>query len=343
MELSKEEEQRALDIHRKAIVIDGLHIINAGLPEVKKGEYFEKMRKAGVTATNTTIGWFFTENFRQAIDNIADWYRLPPAAKNQLLLATTAKDVEKAKKTGKYAAILGFQNTKMIEEDIGLLQVFYNLGVRILQLTYNFRNFVGDGCNERTDAGLSRFGVQVVEEMNRLHMLIDLSHVGPVTTNEAIDISKNPVAFTHACPRSITDSVRNKTDEQIKALAEKGGVMGICAWSPICYTKYGVRPTVDDFMTHVDYVVNLVGVEHVGIGLDLNATRTKEYFDSFKSKYPEIVGPFIFETYRTKDLDEASLMPNVTRGLVARGYSDQEIFKILGGNFLELFRRVWRQ
>jgi membrane dipeptidase len=212
-----------------------------------------------------------------------------------------------------------------------------------MQLTYQTRNYVGDGCAEGADTGLSSFGRDLIQEMNRLGILVDLSHCGRRTTDEAIDASKKPVVFSHTHPYTLAEHQRNKTDEQIQALAEKGGVMGITEYSPIAEVKPGVRPTIVDYLDQIDYVAKLVGVEHVGIGLDIDETSTSERFAEFKREFPELCRNYDFETRRIDGLSELTDCPQIARGLVSRGYSDDEILMILGGNFMRAFRKVWRE
>lgn len=336
--LTKKQEERALTLLEKATVIDSLQYI----PVVKDEDYFRVMRKAGITASHITVSEL-SDNFSQALKKLLDWHCLVERKESVLAIATVTKDIKDAKKRGKVAVIMGLQNPKPIEDDIGLLKLFYKLGIRVVQLTYQNRSLIGDGCCERTNCGLSKFGVRVIEEMNKLGSLIDLSHCGYRTTMEAIDLSKDPVAFTHAGLYSFCRNPRNKSDEQIKALAGKGGVIGMLTWSRLCEVKDGVRPTVEYYLDFVDYVVKLVGIDHVGIGTDFEPMWTREDFDKFRFDFPELCGKYEFDTKSIEGFSHISCLPNVTRGLVARGYSDLEILKILGLNFLKLFKRVWRE
>lgn len=347
LKLSKTEEEKALELHQKAVIVDGLTLV--GRMPSDYG-WVKTMKNSGVTASNLTIsgrgGTFkYTYNFRSTVETIFKWYDLLERASEFVAssFATTTKDILKAKDAKTHVLILGFQQADPIEDDLYLLSILYRLGARIMQLTYNERNLIGDGCTERTDCGLSKFGLQVVEEMNRLGMVIDLSHCGHMTAMETIEHSKDPVSFNHVGMRSICDNVRNKTDEEMKTLAEKDGVVGVIAWSPCTQVKKGIRPTVVDYLTHIDYAVNLVGVDHVGIGLDLNygVITMEDEWERFRRKYPNVCGPWTAYTRRVEGLETISRLINITRGLVAKGYSDQEINKILGGNFLKLFKKVW--
>jgi membrane dipeptidase len=339
LKLNKEQEQRAVNIHRKSIIIDALTLMFNDAPS--NDSYFQLMLDAGITATNLTVPRFL-DDFRQSLSRVSYWHENFHRF-GRVLLATSAQDIEKAKMTRKIAIIMGSQNGAIIESDISLLRIFYALDLRILQLTYQWRNLIGDGCGERTDCGLSKFGLQVVEEMNRIGFLIDLSHVGYRTTMEVIELSEDPVVFTHTNPRALCDHVRCKSDEQIKALAEKGGVMGITAFAPISEVRKGVRATIEDYLDCIDHVVKLVGVDHVGIGSDFEPFATTEDHEMARKRFPEIIGTYTLQTRNVEGLEVVSNFIDITRGLVGRGYADQEIEKILGGNFLRVFRRVWRK
>jgi membrane dipeptidase len=328
-----EQGQAAGELHRESIIIDGLQISNFD------GDVLQSLVEGGLTAVNATIA--VLEGFRETIARIARWYRLFEMYDSMIMPIRTAADIRQAKELGKTGIIFGFQNTSPIEDDLSLLRIFHALGVRVMQLTYMERNYVGDGCLERTNCGLSRFGLEVIEEMNRLGIVIDLSHVGERTTMEAIEASSGPVAFTHANPRSLHDHPRNKTDEAITALAEKGGVIGANIFPPFLPTGSGA--TVEDVIDVIDYLVQLAGVNHVGIGTDFTEGQPKEVFDYWltgkSSKGPGMV--LDYPIVNPEGIQSAADFSNLTAGLVARGYSAQDTKKIMGGNWLRLFEEVW--
>ena len=205
----------------------------------------------------------------------------------------------------------------------------------MIQLTYNERNPLGDGCTERTDAGLSDLGVQVVAEMNRLGIVIDLSHVGYRTSMEAMEASRAPVIFSHSNAKAICNSARNLTDDQIRAAAAGGGVVGVNAFP--AFVSRDPAPSVEHFLDHIDHMVGLIGENHVGLGCDFSR-ETEDDYEYFKYKedvYPR--PPWVYPA----GIDGFAKIPNVSRGLVARGYRDDTIRKILGGNFFRIFRQVW--
>lgn len=342
-ELTKEQKARAESIHKRSIVIDMCNVAHPIHPNIIDGEIFRTMQKGGETASGVTLvdrHPFYKSTFPY----LALWHKLFET-RPEIMLATTADDITRAKSMGKVAIIGAFQNAAPIqlEDDVNMLTIYHRLGIRVIQLTYNEANIIGTGCYEKKDAGLSEFGVKVVEEMNNLHMVIDLSHCGINTTMETLEISKDPVLYTHSNPRALCDSPRNKTDEQIKALAERGGVMGISSYSPFAFVKKGVRPTVKDFIDFVDYAVKLVGVDFVGIGTDIadGYVGVDDAMVRQKQAYPGIFADWTVETERGEGLDHVDCYPNVTKGLVAHGYSDQEIEKMLGGNFMRVFKRVF--
>jgi membrane dipeptidase len=340
LELSKNEEERAQELHRKSIVVDGLQA------SVFTDQYFGTVRDAGVTAASPTVGGF--EDARGTIEHIADWYSKTQKHSDKALLATTVEDILRAKKEKKVAYIMNFQNTTMLGNNTDLVEVFYRLGVRQVQLTYQEKNFVGDGCGERTDCGLSHFGLQVIERMNKLGMLTDVSHVGDKTSTEAIELAEYPVC-SHSNVRSVNKNVRNKDDDTIKALAEKGsliGVVGHPAFTKWTRVEIGENPTVNDVLDHVDYIVKLVGVDHVGLGLDIIDNSPPRRFDNQLLR-PDVWGPpprgYLEGGPWTQvtGLGHVSEIINIARGLVHRGYSDEEIQKIIGLNWLRVYKNVF--
>jgi len=320
-------------IHEAAIVIDCLEISNwtEGV--------FRNMRSGGLTAVNCTVS--VLEDFRQTIRNLGVWYERFEKFSDLIMPVRRTEDIQKAKETGKTGIILGFQNTSAMEDDLKLLRIFHELGVRIMQLTYMEANLAGQGCLERIDAGLSGFGLEMIEEMNRLGILIDLSHVGYRTTMEAIEASKKPVVFTHANPKSLCDHPRNKTDDAIKALVKKGGIIGATVF-PV-FLPAGNNSTVSDFVDVVDYLVKMVGIDHVAVGTDFTEGQPKEFFDWLLTGR-SMKGPALRLNHPLKNppgIEGAADFPNVTEAFVARGYAESDIRKILGENMLRLFRDVW--
>jgi len=333
-ELTKEEEKRATELYQKAIVIECL---TPGFA-IKHPEYIRETRDAGVTATHFSV-FPNDSNLRGALDHIARWYEM--AEQSDAIIALKTDDIVRAKKEKRPCVIWGSQNPKPIEENIKYVRILHALGLRIIQLTYEQPNYIGTGGSE-PDSGITKFGRKVIEQMNRVGVLIDVSHCGDQTVMDAIKYSQHPIAITHANPRAKVNHTRNKTDEQLLALAEKGGVIGITAWSLIAMVKKGIRPDVEDFLDLMEYVIRLIGIDHVGIGLDLTPAWDwePEGYHHWVKKYPGFAFANI-DDRTVKDIHHVSRVKNVARGLVARGYSDDDILRVLGGNFLNLFRKVW--
>ncbi|MBI3942874.1 MAG: membrane dipeptidase, partial [Chloroflexi bacterium] len=213
--------------------------------------------------------------------------------------------------------------------------------VRIIQITYNEGNYAGAGCLESTDWGLSRFGMDLIDEMNRLGLLIDLSHVGYRTSMEAIEASQQPVAFTHANPRALCENPRNKTDEQLLAVARKGGVIGANIFPP--FLAKGSQATIEDFVDAIDYMVRLVGIDHVAIGTDFTEDQPEAWFRWLlmrRGNRKQII-PLDYPIINPEGIRSAAEFPNITRALLKRGYANADVKKIMGENLLRVFQTVW--
>ena len=322
----------AARLHRESIIIDGL---NASYFLEKK--VLERLKNGGITAVNSTIAAWHT--LPETISLIADYYYLLDQHADLIMPVHRVEDIQTAKKTQRVGLIFGFQDTAPIQDNERLLSVYHALGVKIVQLTYNHQNLVGGGCMIPEDKGLTPFGRKVIGEMNRLGILIDLSHCGPRTSMEAIEVSQAPVAFTHANPVAIADHPRNKTDEALKALAAKGGVVG-AATLPAMLTGQK-HATIDDYLAAIDYLINLLGIDHVGLGPDFMEDMPKEILAvALKGISPPDREKY-FSTKLIQGFESISECPNVTRELLERGYSAEEVKMIMGGNWLRLYQEVW--
>lgn len=337
LDLTPEQERRAEELHFSSIVIDCSSVLK------QEPSHIERARAGGVTATNHTVT-------RPPADLVAGLKQVNMCRRwidenpRDVLLATTVRHIYEAKASNREAVIFGPQNAEMIGTDLDLLGTFYDLGVRIVQLTYQRRNYVGSGCGEERDGGLSSFGRQLVSAMDELGVVVDLSHCGWVTTANAIEHSRNPVVFSHAHPYTVSPHIRAKSDDLIRALAARGGVMGITALSAFLFEpeQPKVRPTLKQFARHVRYVADLVGVDHVGIGMDFDETNTPEKHEAAHRANPELANDFGWDDRRCAELTHAGEELNITRALVWDGFSDDEIRKILGLNFLRVFQQVWK-
>lgn len=329
---------KATRLYNDAIVIDGLNISNWHSPKV-----YRSLHSGKVTAINATIAVW--EGYRETMDNIATWRHRFDEYSDILAQVKTVEDILRAKKEGRVGIIFGFQNASPIENHLDRLALFYALGVRVIQITYNERNLLGNGCWKRTDEGLSKFGVDAVKEMNRLGILIDLSHVGDRTTLEAAEISDKPVACTHANARSFLDNPRNKTDEALKLISDKDGVIGANAFPPFLPNSFA--STLQDYVDSIDDLVERVGIDHVGIGTDYTQDQSKAFFDWLfaqqGTKYQERPVSVPDPLTHPKGMETPDKFCNIAGELINRGYSEADAKKILGENWLRLFREVWKE
>ncbi len=315
----------------KALVIDGLggDIVPGSLSQLK----------AGITALNATIAHPHAD-FIEVIKAFYQYFTYLEGTPS-LTLVRTAQDIRDAKTNGKLGVMFGLQDAECLEGDLTLLTILHRLGLRVTTLTYNERNSLGSGCDEMNDLGLTSFGRQVVTELSRLGIVLDLSHVGEKTSLQAMEHTNDPPIFSHSNPKQMTPSKRCITDAQIKAASQLGGVVGISVWSPMTYSTPGEQPTVTDYIDRVDYAVNLVGVEHVGIGSDIFEGKNPILWRATtKRRYPEIVGEFDRHNIHVAGLETHMDLRDIVYELDARGYGEEDILKILGGNFMRVFEKV---
>lgn len=318
-------------LHKSSIVIDGL-IISKWDRSV-----FEDMQKAGLTAANCTVSVW--EGFQDTVNNIADMKRQIRENSDLLSLVRTTADIETAKREGKTGIILGFQNAYAFEDNLGYIEAFKDMGVGVVQLCYNTQNLIGTGCYER-DGGLSDYGREAVAEMNRVGIMVDLSHVGAKTSEEAILASTKPVCYSHCLPAGLKAHPRNKSDEQLKFIADHGGFVGVTMFPP--FLKRGIEATVDDYVEAIDYVVNLIGEDAVGIGTDFTQGYGKDFFDVIthdKGRHRRLTD---FGTVLNPEgIRTIGELPNLTAAMARAGWHESRIAKIIGGNWLRVFKEVW--
>jgi len=341
---AKVSEAEARRIHDAAIVVDAelSGYFTRPAPIVDGKDYLQRALDGGITAAVQTLAGGNT-NFRGALAHINECYQLLEVEPARTMLVRSSRDIEEAKRERKLGLIFGFQDATPLEDDwTNLLPACWRLGVRVIQLTYNEHGRLGSGCLEPNDLGLTAYGRQVIGGMNRLGVMLNLSHTGEKTSFDAIEASQDPCIISHANATKLTPHPRNKSDVLIKALAAKGGVIGVVAWSPLAVLKPGVAPTVDDLVTHIDYIVDLVGVDHVAIGTDINeAFRVMPIPSSFETQYSfQLVG-FKGRAPAVEGFSQVHEFPNVTRALLDRGYKEADVKKILGGNFMRLAKAVW--
>ncbi|MDC3088762.1 dipeptidase [Alphaproteobacteria bacterium] len=317
------------------------HISIEGLAIAKfSRSVFKEMQLGKITAANCTCSVW--ENFNETINKLTIWNDHFKTNSDIICHIKSANDIIKAHSDGKVGIILGWQNTSAIEDDINKLQIFYDLGVRIAQLTYNTQNLVGSGCWEANDGGLSDFGKDVVSEMNRLGMVIDLSHVGPKTSSDTIKLSKMPVAYTHCCP-AIKKHPRNKTDDQLKEIANRGGMIGFASYTP--FLPKGTDSNIDDCVEAMEYMINIVGENSVGIGTDWVQDQNIEFFEYLQKD--KGTGRFVSTPYKVvppmpKGISKLSQFQNFGLAMKKSGWKTKRIEKVLGQNWFLFFKEVWK-
>jgi membrane dipeptidase len=349
-DLDESQAVRARRLHEESTVVDGLVATDRYLTDP---DYDDHLQRGGVDAANVTVA-SYRDSFERAVERVVEHRELVETNDNWRLVETAA-DLRATASAGGTGLVLGFQDTRPIGPDLSRFHAFEALGVRIVQLTYNDQNYVGAGCCERHDSGLSNFGHDLVAECNDRGVLVDLSHCADATTFETIEASTDPVACTHVGVHDIVGAPgRNVTHEQIQAVAETGGVIGLTLFPPLVKrdpeTLSILPATVEDFLDHVDHVVDLVGPDHVGFGSDLNdhaldagVTPPNSSLRHYRPDHPEVFGRGPVDTYDPypDGVHRHIHLPTLTRGLVARGYDDDEIRSILGENFLRVFETVW--
>ncbi len=318
-------------LHQDSIVIDGL-IISKWNRAV-----FENMKKGGLTAANCTVSVW--DDFKSTVQNIAQMKGLIRDNADLLTLVRSTADIEQAKKDGKTGIVLGFQNAHAFEDHLGYIEAFADMGVRVVQLCYNTQNLIGTGCYER-DGGLSGYGREVIGEMNRVGIMVDLSHVGAKTSEEAILESKKPVTYSHCLPAGLKEHPRNKSDEQLRFIADRGGFIGVTMFPP--FLKRGIDSTVDDYVEAIDYVINLVGEDCVGIGTDHTQGYGQDFFDHIThdkgrgrrlTNFGTVQNPMGIRTIGE--------MPNLTAAMERAHWPQEKIAKVIGRNWLRVFGEVW--
>ena len=303
---------------------------------------FRQMNEGKVAAVHVTI--CYHEDFRETVENVVAWNRRFERYSDLIIPGRSADDVLRAHAEGKTAIVFGFQNCSPIEDDIGLVEVCHQLGARFMQLSYNNQSLLATGCFEADDPGITRMGRQVIHEMNRVGLVIDMSHSAERSTLEAIEISERPIAITHAHPASWHPALRNKSDTVLKALAESGGMLGFSLYPH--HLNEGSRCTLEDFCTMIARTAEVMGMEQIGFGSDLCQNQ------------PDTVVAWMRNGTWTRDTDfgegsaDASGFPDqptwfrdnrdfkgIQAGMRAVGFSNTDIAKIGGGNWLSFFDR----
>ncbi len=317
--------EEATNLHRDAVIMDMTFPWLPYLPLNEQVAPLQKMAASGYTFVSLTLAVDST-GLSNTIQIIAKERAYFLSNSDMYILVEKADDIRRAKKENKLAIGFHFQGTGPVGSDLNMIDAYYKLGVRHMLMAYNSKNLVGDGCNERTDGGLTRFGMSLVEEMNKVGMMVDVSHTGYRTSMDVFEFSPKPVVFTHANPLALWDTYRNIKDDQIKACAKSGGVIGFNG----CGTFLGDNDTeTETMLRHIDYLAEMVGPEHVGIGLDHVSD-------------PMALANYMGASWGDTKFANPEQLPEITEGMIKRGYSEDEVRGILGENWLRLAQQVWK-
>lgn len=324
---------------QRALVLDAMGEIR----EVYTDELVREMLDAGMNSVTVTLcdpKSFEREAYDWGIAGVLEYDELIENNDPFYLKATTVAGIDRAREQGKMALFYLFQNSTQFGRDLDNVDVFYGLGVRSSQITYNWQNWAGAGCNEERGSGLTRFGHELVEKMNDTGMLIDLSHANMRTMADTIAASRVPVIISHTCCKALYDHNRNTTDENIRATAEKGGLVGITQMRPFMTRQ--IDDAVHFYYQHIEHAVDVAGEEHVCIGSDRDHRRlvlTEEYIDELRREegenFDRAMWPLYFE-----ELNGPRRMETIWDGLAARGMSETTLEKIFGTNLYRLYADV---
>ncbi|MGR5061325.1 membrane dipeptidase [Photobacterium sp. DNB22_13_2] len=322
-------------MYQQQIVIDGLQYCHWDR------EYFQTLKASGIHAVHATL--VYHENARETLTRFAEWNLLFEMNADLIMPVMSMADVEAAKAQGKVGVLLGAQNCSPIDDEIGLVEVMRRQGLLIMQLTYNNQSLLATGCYEQNDNGVTRFGKQVIDEMNRVGMVIDMSHSAERSTLEAIDLSSRPICISHANPTFAHDALRNKSDVVIKALIDRGGLLGFSLYP--FHLPNGSQCSLEDFCQMVGRTADMVGVEHLGIGSDLCLNQPQSVLEWMRNG----------RWSKAMDYGEGSAgnacwpdalpwfsgscgMENIYNGLIKTGFNEAEAGQIIGGNWFNFLQ-----
>lgn len=301
---------------------------------------FRQMREGGVDAVHATI--VYHENFREMVANVEKWNRWFERFPDLIFLGRTGDDVRRARKEGRTAIFFGYQNPSPIEDDIGLVEICHTLGARFMQLTYNNQSLLATGCYEAEDSGITRMGKQVIREMNRVGLVVDMSHSAERSTLDAMEVSERPIAITHANPAFWHPALRNKSDDVLKALGQSGGMLGFSVYPH--HLKDGPDCTLESFCQMIAKTAELMGAQNIGIGTDLCQDQPDSVVEWMR------VGRWTKEIdYGEGSASNAGFPPmpewfndnrdfhKIETGLKQTGFSDDEVAGIMGENWLRFY------
>jgi membrane dipeptidase len=325
---------RTLDLVRQSTVIDMLGLLTLNYKKLSSWESdpgrflradFQRLKSSGITALHPAVGYTTGDIYAETLKDITGWNLFLAGRPDQFLRVNGVADFERAKTTGKIGIVIGQQNSVHFRT-VDDVDRFYALGQRVSQLTY-LGNKIGGGSTDSKEAGLTQYGASIVERMNRVGMAVDISHCADRTSLDAIEASRRPVLITHSnCRKLVPNSTRCKPDETIRQMAAKGGVMGVTMVRG--FVSPGGPATIETVLDHVDHIARLVGVEHVGVGSDVDLDGR-----DWPAHSPR--------KYDLDGIDYSKKIFDLTEGLVRRNYSNQNIALILGGNFQRALSGMW--
>jgi membrane dipeptidase len=341
---------RAIRLVRESLVVDMLNPFSLDFPRLGKWQAepdrftaadFQRFRDSGIDVFHIAVGTGGPDAYASTVQFIGGWNSFIAGQDERMMRIDSPADLDRVKRSGKVGILLGVQNSEHFRTPADV-DAFHALGQRVSQLTYNARNMIGDGSTERTDTGLSDFGVSIVERMNQVGMAVDVSHCGERTSIDACEVSKKPVLITHSNARALNPRhPRTKSDEAIRAMAKTGGVMGIT--SVRMFVKAEEPTTVEDMLDHYAHVAKLVGVEHLGVGSDIDL----DGYDDMPPEENKKLRAFYKGSYGFREkldiegVDHPKRMYDLTEGLIRRRFTDADIRLILGGNFRRVLGEVW--
>lgn len=305
-------------------------------------EIFEQLREGGVDAIHVTIAYH--ENFRETVLNFEQWNRWFEKYDHLIMKGQWASDIDRARETGRTAVFFGFQNPSSMEDDIGLVEILHTLGARFMQLSYNNQSLLAAGCYEAEDAGITRMGRQVIKEMNRVGLVVDMSHSGDRSTIEATEISERPIAITHANPFDWFPALRNKKDNVIRAVTQNGGMIGFSLYPH--HLKDKSNCTLEEFCGMIARTADRYGIGNIGIGSDLCQNQPDSVVEWMR------VGRWTKQIdYGEGSASDAGFPPmphwfkdnrdfgNLEKGLNDVGMNAEEIKAVMGGNWYRFFEK----
>ena len=342
--------RQTVDLVGRATVIDMLNVLTLDFnkqakwfkdPESFTAADLQPYLNSGINVMHPAVGMGGPNAYETGLQFFASWNGFIASKTDHFARVNNAADLKRIKKSGKIGVILGLQNSEHFRR-VDDVDLFYGLGQRVSQLTYNARNLIGNGSTERRDEGISDFGISIIERMNKLGMAVDVSHCGDRTTLDAFEISKKPVLITHSnCRALVPGHPRLKTDEAIKKVGDTGSVMGITGVR--MFVKGDEPTTVEHVLDHFDHVRKLIGPEHLGVGSDIDLygydAMPPELNKQLRAGYK---GSYAFrEKIDIEGLDHPKRMFDLTEGLIRRKYNDADIEGILGGNFERVLAQIW--